>query len=110
MKINRRNFMLVSAAASLVAPKLSFGFAEPEDYYRSQTGKTFPVTGKQVKVYTTAAQTNYRISLTDTLSFRAMGQPKETQICVFIDPTKQFQSFLGIGGALTDAAAEVFAT
>jgi len=28
---------------------------------------------------------------------------------VFVDPTKTFQTFLGIGGALTDAAAETFA-
>jgi glucosylceramidase len=28
---------------------------------------------------------------------------------VFVDPTKTFQTFIGIGGALTDAAAETFA-
>src|SRR5437764_13930564 len=38
-----------------------------------------------------------------------MGQPLETQVCVFVDPTKTFQTILGIGGALTDAAAETFA-
>ncbi len=38
-----------------------------------------------------------------------MGQPKETQTCVFVDPTRRFQTFLGIGGALTDASAETFA-
>ncbi|MEO8861183.1 MAG: glycoside hydrolase family 30 protein [Ginsengibacter sp.] len=37
-----------------------------------------------------------------------MGQPFETQICVFVDPSKTFQSILGIGGALTDASAETF--
>jgi glucosylceramidase len=64
--------------------------------------------GKQVAVYTTADKTSHRLSLTDTLSFKRVGQPKETQICVFIDANKQFQTFLGVGGALTDAAAEVF--
>ncbi len=38
-----------------------------------------------------------------------MGQPLETQVCVFVDPTRTFQTFLGIGGALTDASAETFA-
>src|SRR5215510_16588603 len=38
-----------------------------------------------------------------------MGQPLETQICVFVDPSKTFQTFLGVGGALTDASAETFA-
>ena len=38
-----------------------------------------------------------------------MGQPLETHVCVFVDPAKTFQTFLGIGGALTDASAETFA-
>jgi glucosylceramidase len=38
-----------------------------------------------------------------------MGQPLESQICVFVDPSKRAQTILGIGGALTDASAEVFA-
>jgi glucosylceramidase len=64
--------------------------------------------GKKILVYTTAKNTDYRISLTDSLSFSPMGQPLETQICVFIDPSKKFQFFIGIGGALTDASAETF--
>lgn len=32
----------------------------------------------------------------------------ESQICVFVDPDRTFQSFVGIGGAITDAAAETF--
>jgi len=69
----------------------------------------FSVSGKQVTVYTTADKTDYRMSATDVLSFKHVGQPKETQICVFVDPGRQFQRFVGIGGALTDAAAETFA-
>ena len=46
---------------------------------------------------------------TDTLTFKPMGQPLETQICVFVDPSKRSQTFMGIGGALTDASAETFA-
>src|SRR2546423_8246965 len=38
-----------------------------------------------------------------------MGQPLETQICVFVDPAKRAQTILGIGGALTDASAETLA-
>jgi glucosylceramidase len=57
----------------------------------------------------TAEKTDYRISPTDKLKFTAMGQPKETQVCVFVDPSKRFQTILGIGGALTDASAETFA-
>ena len=65
--------------------------------------------GKKIMVYTTAEKTGYRLSPTDTLQFTYMGQPKETQPCVFIDASKTFQTFIGIGGALTDASAETFA-
>jgi len=68
----------------------------------------FIVEGKQVIVYTTADSTNLRLSLTDTLKFKELIQPVETQICVFTNPDKKFQTFLGIGGALTDASAETF--
>jgi glucosylceramidase len=70
---------------------------------------SFATAGKTITVYTTADSSNYRLSLTDTLQFSDFGQPKETQVCVFVDPGKTFQSFLGIGAALTDASAETFA-
>jgi glucosylceramidase len=65
--------------------------------------------GKKVVVYTTADSTNYRLTPTDTLSFADFDQPLETQPSIFIDASHQFQTFVGIGGALTDAAAETFA-
>lgn len=64
---------------------------------------------KNVTVYTTADSTRFRLSQTDQLTFSPFGQPFETQPCVFVDPSRQFQTFVGIGGALTDAAAETFA-
>lgn len=70
---------------------------------------TKPAQGKTVRVYTTAENSNYRIAATDSPAFKPLGQPLETQICVFVDPSRTFQTFLGIGGALTDAAAETFA-
>ncbi len=65
--------------------------------------------GKKVVVYTTADNTKLRLTVTDTLKFVDFGQPLETQPCVFVDPTKTFQTFVGIGGAITDASAETFA-
>src|SRR5664280_2809967 len=75
---------------------------------QSTVPEKFKVEGKQVIVYTTADSTNYRLTVTDTLKFKELIQPVETQICVFTDPDKTFQTFLGIGGALTDASAETF--
>jgi glucosylceramidase len=69
---------------------------------------SFSTEGKKVLVYTTADSTAFRLALTDTVSFTELAQPKETEICVFVDPGKTFQSFLGIGGAITDASAETF--
>jgi glucosylceramidase len=102
MKINRRNFLAASSAAVLAHNRL------PSILANSKSSAFSPVQ-KQVSIYTTADKTNHRISLTDTPRFKAVGQPKETQICVFVDPSRQFQTFMGIGGALTDAAAETFA-
>ncbi|HEV8286827.1 MAG TPA: glycoside hydrolase family 30 protein [Chitinophagaceae bacterium] len=73
------------------------------------TDTTFNIEGKRVIVYTTADSTNYRLTTTDTLTFSNFDQPMETQPSIFIDPSHTFQTFLGIGGALTDAAAETFA-
>lgn len=66
-----------------------------------------PLTRK-VLVYTTADHSGLRLALTDSLSFSPFGQPLETEPAVFVDPSKTFQTFIGIGGALTDASAETF--
>ena len=68
----------------------------------------FSTQGKKIVVYTTADSTNYRLSAMDTAEFKEMAQPVETQVCVFVDPSKTFQTYFGIGGAITDAAAETF--
>jgi glucosylceramidase len=73
------------------------------------TGSSFSTDGKQVLVYTTADSTDHRLALMDTLSFAEKGQPFENEIIVFIDPAKTFQTYMGVGAALTDASAEVFA-
>ncbi|QJX48878.1 glycoside hydrolase family 30 protein [Hymenobacter taeanensis] len=75
----------------------------------SSSPSSYSAVGKQVQVYTTAANSELRLSATDKLSFSAQPQPLETQPTVFVDPNHSFQALLGIGGALTDAAAETFA-
>jgi glucosylceramidase len=62
-----------------------------------------------VTVYTTAAKTELRLTQNGKLGFRPYPQPFENEPCIFIDPTNTFQSFMGVGGALTDASAETFA-
>ncbi|TDQ07003.1 glycoside hydrolase family 30 protein [Pedobacter metabolipauper] len=74
----------------------SFSYAQQE---KARTGT----------VYTTAEKTALRISENGKLTFKPLKQPVETQVCIFVDPSKTFQSVTGIGGSITDAVAETFA-
>src|SRR6187200_3696971 len=69
----------------------------------------YDATGKTVSVFTTADSTEYRLASTATLEFKEKKQPPENEISVFVDPTKTYQEFLGVGAALTDASAETYA-
>ncbi|WP_372757128.1 glycoside hydrolase family 30 beta sandwich domain-containing protein [Mariniflexile sp.] len=64
---------------------------------------------QKVKVFTTAKDTDLKLTKTNEGTFAAANQPTEAEISVFVNPNKTFQEFLGIGGAITDASAEVFA-
>jgi glucosylceramidase len=63
---------------------------------------------RPVAVYVTAKDSGQRLARTEELHFVDLPQPTEKQQCVFVDPSRKFQTVLGIGGALTDAAAETF--
>ncbi len=107
MKIDRRKFLAASSAAALGHKHLPSVFGKSgADLLPFESN---PAVAKQVTVYTTAEKSDLRLKQTDTVAFKSAGQPKETQICVFVDPGRQFQTFLGIGGALTDSSAETFA-
>jgi glucosylceramidase len=69
----------------------------------------FSAEGKTTAIFTTADSTDLRLSQTGNVQFVPAVQPKETEVCVFVNPEKRFQTLLGIGGAITDASAEVFA-
>ena len=62
-----------------------------------------------VLVYTTAQGTDKRLSVTDKLTFEQGTQPFESEVSVFVNPSKRYQKVLGFGGAITDASSEVFA-
>ncbi|WP_294818619.1 glycoside hydrolase family 30 protein [uncultured Flavobacterium sp.] len=69
-----------------------------------------PVAGNKAVIYTTAMNTQMRLAKTGEAAFAQGRQPLETEFSIFVEPNKTFQSVLGIGGAITDASAEVFAT
>jgi glucosylceramidase len=74
-----------------------------------QPGVTEQPAPTHATAYVTARDSDLRMTKIPVVSFESFGQPKETQVCVFVDPGKTFQIMVGIGGALTDASAEVFA-
>ncbi|MDF1697640.1 MAG: glycoside hydrolase family 30 protein [Saprospiraceae bacterium] len=69
----------------------------------------FSPTGKQSTVYTTASETDLRLANTATLKYETARQPYENEVSIFVNPRKTFQTFIGIGAAITDASAETFA-
>lgn len=60
------------------------------------------------KIYTTAHDTLLKMTYTGSLEFNEFEQSKETNAYIVVDSTKTFQTFLGIGAALTDASAETY--
>ena len=91
----------------LMSVILFFFPQKKEDKTPQESANFFPE-AKAVTVYTTADSTNYRLTATGTAAFKDKGQPFENEITVFVDPSKTFQTYFGIGAALTDASAETF--
>lgn len=60
----------------------------------------------EAKVIMTNAKTQEKFKEKGSVAFQNFEQPKETEVCVFVDPDYKFQKLIGIGGAITDAAAE----
>ena len=66
-------------------------------------------TNQKIQVYTTAENTDLRLSLSNNLISNSASQQTNSTVSIVIDTEKTDQTFLGIGGAITDASAEVFA-
>jgi glucosylceramidase len=63
---------------------------------------------KYAEVYLTAKDTGQRLAKSEEIGFNDKLSPTEKDAEIYIDPSKTFQTVLGIGGALTDASAETF--
>ncbi|RXP46466.1 glycosyl hydrolase [Lutibacter sp. HS1-25] len=64
---------------------------------------------KEATVYATVQDSDLKLSLTGNYKFSNAIQPLETEVAIFVNTNKTFQTMLGIGGAITDASAVVFA-
>jgi glucosylceramidase len=64
---------------------------------------------QSVDVYVTAQDTAERLAKTATVDLVDRSTLTEATSYLFVDPEHRFQTIVGIGGALTDAAAETYA-
>src|SRR5207253_2447909 len=99
MKIDRRGFLAASSSALVLAKSQlsSAAYIQPSETAKpiwNRPLETERIEGREIAVFTTADNSDYRLSPTDTLAFKPMGQPLETQVCVFVDPARTFQTIL----------------
>ncbi|WP_409417521.1 glycoside hydrolase family 30 protein [Flavobacterium sp. PS2] len=64
---------------------------------------------QKIEIFTTAENTNFKLSKTANLILASANENSNNAISITVNPQKTDQTFLGIGGAITDASAEVFA-
>lgn len=75
----------------------------------TKTTSMNPIANFSANVYTTNTKSDVKLQLTaNKVDFSSFKQPLETEASIFVNPSKQHQTFVGIGAALTDAAAETF--
>jgi glucosylceramidase len=99
-----KNFLFPSAASMLLVlvAHSSSRAAEPPM-------KNFSPGGNTVTLYTSAQGSDQRLSKSGTATLRPGHKLVEVENSVFVNPDKRYQTVLGIGGAITDSSAEVFA-
>ncbi len=68
-----------------------------------------PLPPADATVFVTARDSGQALAPGGRLPFAPVAQLPENQPFVYFDPTVRFQTLVGIGGALTDAAAETLA-
>ena len=93
-----------------IIPVLALAYASCTTAEKAEsTVVAFSVEGKSAVIITTAKDTNLRLTQTGIAEFKKADQPTEGATSIFVNPNNTFQTFIGIGGAITDASAEVFA-
>ncbi|MBP8849758.1 MAG: glycoside hydrolase family 30 protein [Breznakibacter sp.] len=88
-------------------PLLAFGCSNPVQQ-KTQVEEV-SLLGKSAKIYATEMNSDKRLAQVEKSQFGKEDQSRENEISVYVNPEKSFQTMLGVGGAITDASAEVFA-
>lgn len=103
-----KKYIRIGLSLSVLFLTILFTTKCTEPVKEKEKAFAFDLSSMQNKVYTTAHATDLKLSQTEAFVFNKLKQPLETEADIVVNPKKQFQSFLGIGAALTDASAETF--
>lgn len=103
--------MMYKIAPITLLLALSFSCSDQPAEVQPSTIKEEAVefTSEAATVYTTAKDTDQRLQQGGAFNFEPGEQPLETELSIFVNPNQTFQTLVGIGDAITDASAEVFA-
>lgn len=97
--------LLPAAAAMLVALLAHSGAGVAAE----TSMKKFTPGDNTITIYTSAAGSGQRLSRSGTATLQPGHKLVEVETSIFVDPDKRYQPLIGIGGAITDSSAEVFA-
>lgn len=102
-------FCLISCSENKKSAPFENQTSEKNKAEINKMTEEFDASQKSVTLYTTTSDLAKKIEASNLGGFENAPQAREDEISVFINPEKQFQTHVGIGGAITDASAEVFA-
>ncbi|WP_440976512.1 glycoside hydrolase family 30 protein [Pseudoxanthomonas winnipegensis] len=73
------------------------------------TSAAYTPSGGAVTVYTSASGAPAQMVRSEVAALQPGHALTERENSIFVDPTRRFQTVMGVGGAITDAAAETYA-
>lgn len=73
------------------------------------TTSAYTPAGGAVTVYTSAKGASEQLTRSESKALQAGHALTEVENSIFVNPTKRFQTVMGVGGAITDSAAETYA-
>ncbi|MDQ1118689.1 MULTISPECIES: glycoside hydrolase family 30 protein [Pseudoxanthomonas] len=73
------------------------------------TSAAYTPSGGAVTVYTSASGAPAQMVRSEVAALQPGHALTERENSIFVDPTRRFQTVMGLGGAITDAAAETYA-
>ena len=99
-----KHSLLLPAAATLALMATS-----PSGLSAERPMNKFSANTDLVTIYTSAQGSSQRLARSGEARLKDGHKLTEVETSIFVNPDKRYQTVLGIGGAITDSTAEVFA-